>query len=141
MSNYTHLGFAGLGFGGLGVDEFAAEKRGFAAQEAARLAARKKAGAIAVTGVAKAPTALTLAPALQATPPAPVQTFVPAPALTVAVANAGDPTAPAAPSEPVPVMVFEEPPPAPSTDWMPYAVGAGVLVAAGVAIFFATRKG
>jgi hypothetical protein len=36
-------------------------------------------------------------------------------------------------------MVFEAPPAAMS--WKPVAVGAGVLVAASVALYFATRKG
>lgn len=135
MSTYTHLGFAGLGF-----NEFAP------ARTPATSRARTSSIAPALlSAVAKAPTTVSVSPLFPKGKT--VRTMVPSsvppsvPQQTVDVANAGDPTAPASPdaAEPVPVMVFEAPPAA--MDWKPVAVGAGVLVAASVALYFATRKG
>jgi hypothetical protein len=131
MSTYTHLGFAGLGF-----NEFAP------ARTPATTRARTSTIAPALlSAVAKAPTTVSVSPLFPTGKT--VRTMMPSsvPQQTVDVANAGDPTAPASPdaAEPVPVMVFEAPPAA--MDWKPVAVGAGVLVAASVALYFATRKG
>jgi hypothetical protein len=132
MSTYTHLGFAGLGF-----NEFAPAR-------APAASARPRAGTVStalLSAVAKVPTTVSVSPLFPTGKT--VRTMMPSsvPQQTVDIANAGDPTAPATPSatEPVPVMVFEAPPAA--MDWKPVAVGAGVLVAASVALYFATRKG